>query len=111
MNKRLMDKRKEPQRIQLSGNNDGDYLILKAVDERRVYIELGHCCVVTLRHIIPVEFITGALSEWIRRSGKAYNQEHMGDAVRAIGWAEPFTTELIGLVEPVKYEGDWKETL
>ena len=50
--------------IYLEGNKGGDYFQLKHVDgEDTVELEVGHCCVKSINHKVPVEFLTSALTE------------------------------------------------
>ena len=51
----------------LSGNNDGDFIRLVQYKSQEkdctVYLEIGHCCVITVRHQIPVEYLTTLITE------------------------------------------------
>ena len=64
-----MPKDKNHEMIHLEGNNGGDYVTIsqsKAQGKRSCFfIEVGHCCVVTLRAVVPVEFLTSLLSKFM----------------------------------------------
>lgn len=50
--------------IYLEGNKGGDYIRLKHIDgEDTVDLEVGNCCVKTINHKVPIEFLTSALTE------------------------------------------------
>lgn len=49
-------------RFYLEGNKGGDYLALEVQPDGRVFIEVGHCCVVYVRKIVPVEILTSVLA-------------------------------------------------
>jgi len=51
------------------GNKGGDYITItqtKAQAQRSCFfIEVGHCCVVTLRAVVPVEFLTSLITKFM----------------------------------------------
>ena len=50
-------------RFYQEGNKGGDYLALEVQEDGRVFIEVGHCCVVFVRKIVPVEILTSVLGQ------------------------------------------------
>ena len=50
--------------FEAEGNKGGDYLRLRLVKENLVDVEVGHCCVVTVRKRMPVEILTAIISTW-----------------------------------------------
>jgi hypothetical protein len=47
--------------LYLEGNNGGDYIQITPLPDGRIHLEIGHCCVKLVNHIVPVEFLTGVL--------------------------------------------------
>lgn len=89
-----MPKRHTPQpTIRIEGNNGGDYLEIKPLEGNLVRLEVGHCCVVTIEHIVPVEFITAMLTDAVLKHGSIQN------AIQAISWPKDFTEQLATQVQ------------
>ena len=70
--------------IYVKGNNDGDYLFIKPLKDNMLGIEIGHCCVVSVRHEIPVEVVTAILTK--------ASFDDFKDGVE--GWPDDFSSEL-----------------
>jgi len=55
--------------VEFQGNNGGDYVkISQTVGQSKescLNIEVGHCCVVTLRAVVPVEFLTSLITKFM----------------------------------------------
>ena len=49
--------------VYVSGNNGGDYLRIVDLGDDEVYLEVGHCCVVFHRKVVPVAVLTALLAE------------------------------------------------
>ena len=47
--------------VYIEGNKGGDYLRIAHIKDNMVRLEIGHCCVVTISHEIPVEILTSLL--------------------------------------------------
>ena len=80
-------------RLHLEGNNGGDYLVIEPLPDGRIHLEVGHCCVVDIDHIVPVEFITSVLSAAVIEHGSV--QAVMG----AMRWDHDYTEHLVAQVE------------
>lgn len=50
--------------IEVQGNKGGDYLKIEPRGGNLVYVEVGHCCVVTVKQEMPVEILTAVLTQW-----------------------------------------------
>lgn len=87
-------------KISVQGNNGGDYLLLRKVSENSLFIEVGHCCVVTLQVIVPTEVITGLFSGLTEGCG-------FKEAVaKFLPWDEEFNEQIINKIEfPRKMSG------
>lgn len=64
MNKRLVKKMKKKRLsfhgvVCAYGNKGGDILEIYDNCDGTVHLHSGHCCVTTIDHCVPVEFITG----------------------------------------------------
>lgn len=82
--------------LRIEGNNGGDYFEIEPIKDNLVRLRIGHCCVVSIDHIVPVEFITATLTESILR------HDTVQDAIRAIAWSEDFTNKLADQVHSVR---------
>lgn len=51
--------------IYLTGNNDGDYIRIRQSERQKkgnlMELEVGHCCVVIAKHLVPVEFLSNLI--------------------------------------------------
>lgn len=69
------------QSIYVEGNNGGDYLKFAATRDGRLYLEVGHCCVVTVQKILPAEMLTSLLTsmfekpQWPLPWGSKFNSQ------------------------------------
>lgn len=93
MNKRLIKKMKKNQAFNgdvfAEGNNGGDFIKIEHLEDGRLYLSVGSCCVMVLDNIVPVEFLTGVLDKVML--------EHNGDinsVVDSFGWNQSYKDEL-----------------
>jgi hypothetical protein len=82
------------QRINLEGNNGGDYIsiheVKKVNGDSVVNIATGHCCVTDFAHTLPTEVLTAALHHAYR--------EFEGDPMKiltSVGWSEEQAKEIM----------------
>lgn len=54
---------KPTKEVYIEGNKGGDYLKITPLEGNLLRLEVGNCCVITVRHIVPVEFLTILLTE------------------------------------------------
>ena len=88
--------------LYIEGNNGGDYLRLKPLGDNLVQLEIGNCCVVTISQVVPVEFITAALTD------VAVRYSSIESAIIGL-WknaGEDYCNKLIACVGPLK--GGWR---
>jgi hypothetical protein len=52
-----------PAIVTSTGNHGGDYLRISEIQPGLLDLEIGHQCVVMIKHAIPVEILTAVLSE------------------------------------------------
>ncbi len=82
------------QQISASGNNGGDLLDIKNLENGTLLLSVGSCCVRTIQDIIvPVEFLTGLMTQQILEHGS------IESIIDTFNWPEEF---LITLKEKVK---------
>lgn len=107
------------QEIYLQGNKDGDYIRLiqhkRQENSCTAYIEVGCCCVVTMRHEIPVEFITNLFTQVVLKHNgadkaaeeifKSYDNSYRTDRIRKVKKWDGFGEERIPKEYEVDYEG------
>jgi ABC-type uncharacterized transport system auxiliary subunit len=72
------------------GNNGGDYFHIQQLDSGDIHLEVGHCCVKVVDSIIPIEFLTLALSEIVVSSEGGIKQYIEGSS-----WSDDFKKELL----------------
>ena len=61
MNKRMRKKKNKAtmgQYIYLQGNNGGDFIEIKQIDDDKIHIFSGSSCVISINATVPIEFIT-----------------------------------------------------
>ena len=51
------------QYFRMEGNNGADYIEIIQVSETEIELSVGHCCVNTFSHKVPIEFLTNVLTE------------------------------------------------
>lgn len=90
----------------LDGNSGGDRIELSiaggtvwspregclSVEDALLRLTVGHCCVIDIDAVVPVEFLTGILSKVVTEQGG------IEGAIRWIGWSGDFTQGLIDKV-------------
>lgn len=94
MNKRLVKKMKKKKEqfngtIFAEGNNGGDIIEIEHLEDGRLYLKSGSCCVMMIDKIVPVEFLTGIL-----RKVMLEHNEDINSVIEWLGWGEDFTKEL-----------------
>lgn len=83
--------------IYLEGNSGGDNILIKPLEDGRVHLRVGHCCVYVIDHVVPVEFLTAILATAITNT--------VEDAMKSINWPSEFIDELCGKIERVPLGG------
>lgn len=78
--------------IYIEGNKGGDYLRIALIKDNIVQLEIGHCCIVTISHEIPVEILTSILS-------KATDYGHFEDL--ELEWDDEFSQKLKAQVKKI----------
>lgn len=94
MNKRLikkMIKNKEAFNgvINASGNKGGDILTIYDNLDGTLKLTSGSSCIINIDKTVPVEFLTGIISNAMRENGNDINT-----IIEGFGWNECFTKEL-----------------
>jgi hypothetical protein len=90
-----MSKVKVVEQISLEGNNGGDILNIKILSDDRIGLAVGHCCVMVINHIVPVEFITAILSKAVIDAGG------VAEAMKLVGWSQEYINELVSQTERI----------
>lgn len=80
-------------RILLEGNNSGDRFRIRTLQDGRIHLEVGHCCVTEINHIVPVEFLTAVLTYAVLDAGGVEK------ALDNIIWPKEFVEELVNQIE------------
>lgn len=79
--------------IYLEGNNGGDILEMEFFDDSTIRLKVVHCCVYTINHIVPVEFLTAVLTKAVVDAGGVI------EAMNAVNWPPEYLAELIAKIE------------
>lgn len=91
MNKRIRNKllKQRNKEIEVSGNNGGDIFKIINNDDGTVRLFIGHCCVVIIDKIVPVEFLTATLAKIILE-----HDNNVYSIISDFDWDEKFKEEL-----------------
>lgn len=84
-------------RLYVEGNNGGDFLEIVPLDDNLIHLEIGHCCVKSIRAIVPVEFVTAILTNAVL--------EHNGikEAMMSVNWPDEFKIELTSQIRKLDH--------
>jgi len=90
------------------GNKGGDYVKI-AVEERRededqILLEVGHCCVVSMRHSIPVSVLTGILGGF--RDEGYIDLDSPIDLYNKLPWSKEYNKKLVSKIEKIDFWGN-----
>lgn len=80
-------------KIRVEGNKGGDTLDIEALEDGRLKLVVGHCCVREIRHIVPVEFMTALLTRAVLDAGGVV------EAMKKVGWDQEYTESLVAQIE------------
>jgi hypothetical protein len=75
--------------LMLEGNNGGDIFDLKDLGDGLIDLRVGHCCVVCVERVVPVELLTRVMDEALTKHGSVEG------VFRDSGWPGDFVEELI----------------
>jgi hypothetical protein len=79
-------------KVEIEGNNGGDYLTVEPIGGNLLYLEVGHQCVIHIAHTVPVEFVTAVLA----KAMSAHSD--IEGAIQSIDWPENYVQKLISQV-------------
>ena len=87
--------------IHLEGNNGGDYIRITQTREQEknscCTVEVGHCCVVTMDHQVPVEFVTSLFTSFMLTNKEGFSrkaEDNLADfAKEVMVYNSDFTSE------------------
>ncbi len=88
-----MNRKKE---LFLEGNNGGDSFHATIKDDGRVCLQIAHCCVYTVDHIVPVEWLSTAITKAVLESGG------VEEIIKKSGWPKDFIDKLCAKIEPMR---------
>lgn len=83
-------------KIYFEGNNGDDYIKIELLKDDTIHLEVGHCCVRMINHIVPVEFLIAILV-------KAVTIDSPVEAMRRVGWPKDYITELASKIKDKDY--------
>jgi len=75
--------------FEVKGNNGGDVFKVTSLGDGMLRLKVGHCCVYTIDSIVPVEFLTAALTEIVTAFGGPK------EFVEQAGWDDEYTKRLL----------------
>lgn len=81
-------------KLSLTGNNGGDVLEIKLIDTDNrdnavIHLRVGHCCVMVIDQIVPIEFVTAMLVQAVLNAGS------VEEALMSVNWPEDLLEKLI----------------
>ena len=89
----MIGRQMNPNRFYIEGNNGGDYLVIEPLPDGRIHLEVGHCCVIGIDHIVPVEFITSVLSAAVIEHGS------VKAVMESMRWDRDYIEQLVAQIE------------
>ena len=87
--KKIKKRKSNHYSLYAEGNNGGD--VIKIIDNHdgTIYLFSGHCCVVDVQCIVPVEFLTAIINDVMLN-----NDCNVKKVIDSFKWDESFKTEL-----------------
>ena len=79
-----------------TGNNAGDLFEFCLLNDGRVQLKVGHCCVFVIDHIVPVEFLTALLAKAVIDAGD------IKEAMRTVDWPADYVDSLVAQIESAR---------
>ena len=76
-------------KIFAEGNKGGDFIEITCLENDRVYLRVGSCCVTTIDSVVPVEFLTGVLTEVMLE-----HDNNIYSVIDSFGWSQEYKDEL-----------------
>lgn len=76
-------------KIFAEGNKGGDFIEMTLLENGRVYLRVGSCCVTTIDSVVPVEFLTGVLTEAMLSNGNSIHT-----VIDSLIWSQEYKDEL-----------------
>lgn len=70
------------------GNNGGDNIQIQSLPDGRIGLKVGHQCVYFVDAVVPVEFLTAAITYAVDKLG-------IDGVLRNVGWKEEYTESLL----------------
>jgi len=77
----------------IEGNGGADYIEVEPLSQNLLRLEVAHCGVVVVRQIVPVEFLTAAISDVVLRHGGPKR------FLRSTGWSTEYVRYLVSQME------------
>ena len=78
------------------GNNGGDILEITKLDAGLLLLKLGHNCVFSINHIVPVEFITAILAKAV------LDADGVENAMKTADWPDGYLDKLVAKIQKVQ---------
>ena len=78
----------ELNKMELYGNKQADFINLIDLEDGRVVLESGHCCVKSMDAVVSVEFLTALIAKAIMEHG------NIEGVIESFDWDEGFKNEL-----------------
>lgn len=94
MNKRLIKKKLKKREqfdgfVYAEGNQGGDYIKIENVGDGLIDLDTGHCCVVSIKAVVPTEFLTAIIANKFLEHNGCINS-----IIDSFGWNKEFTNQL-----------------
>lgn len=99
MSRKRRKKQYQDSQIYLEGNKGGDYVLLQQSEQQKknsvCFLEVGHCCIVYIKAVVPVEFITALFAEF---EAATVGKTLASRILSRLPWEESFNEELANKV-------------
>lgn len=74
------------------GNNGGDNIQIKNLDDEKLRLKIGHCCTYSIDAVVPVEFVTAALTKAVDDAGS------VEEFIKQLNWSKEYKERLLAKV-------------
>jgi hypothetical protein len=88
--------------IRLEGNKGGDYIEIHEREDGRIHLKVGHNCLVTIDHIVPVEFLTLILGGMTMSHNPVDLLSKLEKKYGIHVWDAKYMAQLVSQIEPAR---------
>jgi len=80
------------------GNKGGDFIEMRNLFDGRIALRVGHCCVMSIEKVVPVEFLTAVITDTLLK-----NNMDVLKVIDNFHWSKEFNEELKSKVRSTNF--------